>query len=555
MVTALSRWPELSARARAALAILVLLPAGAGVAWAQQDTLQVAVRPGDTLIGITARYLDTAQRWPALQRLNKIRDPRRLQPGSLLQVPVDWLRWSDLSAEVLHVTGTVAGNRGPLTAGMRIGAGDSFDTGAQGAVTLRFADGALAVFAPQTRAGLAVSREMPALDLRATTIELQRGAVDTTATPLRARASRFDVRTPRVVTAVRGTRFRVALQDDVSRHEVLEGRVALAGAAPEPLAVAQGQGVRAEAGRLGNVVPLLPAPDVSGLPARVERTAVALQVPPQPGAAAWRWQVASDGGFTQLLQDVRTTTPDWVLTGLPDGAYHLRVRAADVQDIEGREAATQFLLAARPEPPLQVAPPAGAQIAGAVQLVWAGQAEVPAFHLQIARDAAFTDLVLDRTGITGSRFTPEPALAPGSYHWRLASLRPDASRGPFGDAGSFTVLTPSAMAPPQVGGTSVRLQWSGPAGFRHQVQLSSDAAFGSTLLDQVVEGAGLEVPNPVPGVYQVRTRLVLPDGSRGPWSAVQRFEIPAPPAPPPPAPPAPSHPWGLFLILLLPFLL
>lgn len=58
--------------------------------------------------------------------------------------------------------------------------------------------------------------------------------------------------------------------------------------------------------------------------------------------------MASDSGFTRLLQDVRTTLPVWVFTGLPDGAYHLRVRAADAQDLEGREAATTLVLAARP---------------------------------------------------------------------------------------------------------------------------------------------------------------------------------------------------------------
>lgn len=550
MGTALNRWRDSLQPWRAASLLLALLPAAA-LPVSAQDTLQLEVRPGDTLIGIGERYLDTPRRWLELQRLNAIRDPRRLRPGRPLQVPVDWLRWSDLTAEVVHVSGTVSGNRGPLAAGMRIGAGDSFDTGALGAVTLRFSDGALAVFAPQTRAALVVSREMPALGIRATTVELQGGAVDTTATPLRVPASRFEVRTPRVVTAVRGTRFRVALQEDVSRHEVLEGRVALAGAAPEPLAVAQGQGVRAEAGRLGQVVPLLQAPDVSGIAPRFERTSVPLQVPPMAGAAAWRWQVATDIDFTRLLQDVRTTAPVWVLTGLPDGDYHLRVRAADAQDLEGREATAPIRMAARPEPPLQLAPPTGAQIAAGVQLVWAGQPGITRYHLQVARNADFTDLLLDRSDLAATRFSAEPALPPGTYHWRLASLRPDGSRGPFGDPGAFTVLEPSAMAPPQVGSTGLRLQWSGPAGFRHQVQLSGDPEFGRTLIDQVVDGASLDVPSTDPGTYHVRTRLVLPDGSQGPWSAVQRFEIPAPPPPPPP----PSHPWGLFLILLLPLLL
>lgn len=553
MATGSSRWPDTLRRIRPLLAGLGLLAGGFTNAWAQApDTLQLTIRPGDTLIGIGVRYLDDPQRWRAVQRLNRLADPRRLRPGSTLQVPLDWLRWSALSAEVLHVTGTVTGPRGPLVAGMRLAAGERFDTGAQGSVTLRFSDGALAVFAPQTRAGLAQARELPALGVRATTIELQSGSVDTTATPLVAPASRFDVRTPRVVTAVRGTRFRVAIDGEVSRHEVLEGQVALAGAQPAPLAVAQGQGVRAQAGQLGTVVPLLAAPDLAGLPRRIERTAAPLQVPPQPGATGWRWQVAADSAFSQLLQDVRTSAPVWVFTGLPDGDYHLRVRAADAQDLEGREAAIALVLAARPEPPLQVAPPDGAQRAGDVTLAWTQQPGVTRYHLQLAQDSAFATLVRDEAGLAGTTLTLQPALPPGTYYWRLASQRSDGSRGPFGDAARFTVLEPSAVAPPQLGDATLQLQWSGPAGYPHQLQLARDAAFADLLLDRSVDGTRLSVPPPAPGTYLVRTRLVMPDGSFGPWSAVQRFDVPAPP--PPPAPP-PAHPWGLFLILLLPLLL
>jgi len=67
-----------------------------------------------------------------------------------------------------------------------------------------------------------------------------------------------------------------------------------------------------------------------------------------------------------------------------------------------------------------------------------------------------------------------------------------------------------------------------------------------------VAGASLELLAPEPGLYFVRTQVVLPDGSSGPWSAVQRFEVPAPP-PPPPAPP-PAFPWPWLLLLLLPLL-
>ena len=537
MVTGSSRWNKLSSRWLLQLWVAAQLCTGAHA----QETLELEVRAGDTLIGISQRLLDSPQRWPELKTLNRITKDRRLRPGSLLRIPLDWLRWSELPAEVVYVHGVVTGNNGPLAPGMRLKAGDSLDTGAQGSLTLRLPDGAVVVFAPMTRAALGVLRQAEGTAIRATSIELRGGALDTTATPLQQPASRFEVRTPRVVTAVRGTRFRVALEGDVSRHEVVSGLVAVTGATPQETRVAPGQGLRANAGLLGAVVPLLGAPDLSGVPPLVERTAQPLQVAPMPAAAGWRWQVAADGGFTQLLQDAKTRVPVWVLTGLADGDYHLRVRAFDPQELEGKEAQLAFALRARPEPPLQIAPPPGASVTSGAALVWGELAGATTYRLQVARDAKFTELLYDAP-VAASRLPIDAAWSPGQYHWRVATQRPDGSRGPFGDPGSFTLLAPSAVAPPQVGDGGLRLSWSGPAGFGHRVQLSRDAEFSATEFDQVVPGASLELPSPEPGVHYVRMQLVLPDGGSGPWSTAQRFEVPK------------NHPWLLLLLLLLPLL-
>ncbi len=545
MVIASNRWAERLRRLGAVLALAGSIPAiAAGPA---DTTLALTLREGDTLIGIGTRYLLPEHDWRDLQRLNRIADPRRLQPGNTLQIPLDWLRWTALPVEVVHVHGTVTGSRGPLVVGMQLMQGDSVDTGAQGALTLRLADGAIAVFAPQTRATLGLSREAPFGNVRATRIDLDQGAVETTVTPLPTPASRFDVRTPRVVTAVRGTRFRVAQDALASRHEVLEGRVAAQGGGPAVVEIGKGAGLRAQGGALGEVVRLLPAPDLSTIPARIERTSQLLQLPAMAGATGWRWQVARDGAFVQRVQEARTTEPSWLLTDLPDGAYQLRVRAADAQSIEGIDAQHAFVLQARPEPPLRLGPPDGASVIAATPLVWAERSGSAAYRLQVARDAQFADRVLDQAGIRAGRHVFEPALAPGRYHWRLATERADGSLGPWGDPASFTVLEPSRMAPPQSGASGLQLDWSGPAGFRHQVQLAATADFAQPVFDQVVAGTRLSLAQPEPGTYHVRTRLVLPDGSQGPWSAVQRFEIAPPPQPP-------SHPWYLLLLLLVPLL-
>ena len=545
---ALPRWPLVSL---SLVSLLFLAQPGFSAQAAEELTLAVA--PGDTLIGISQRYLAEPRRWPELKRLNRVRDDLQLKPGSSLRIPLAWLRWSERPADIIHVQGLVSGivagaasGAGRLAAGMQLKAGDRFDTGTSGTLTLRLPDGAVVVFPPQTRAGLGVSRQVDGTELRATTIELQNGSADSSVPPLSVPASRFEIRTPRVVTAVRGTRFRVAADGAVSHHEVVSGVVAVGGAAGTARLDAA-QGLRAEAGRLGAVVPLLPAADVSSVPVRIERTAQPLDVPVLAGAQAWRWQVAADAAFTQLLQDERTPAPRWLLTGLPDGDYHLRLRAADAQGLEGQEAQLALALRARPEPPILMSPAPGASVAPGTELAWTGQADAPAYQLQVARDARFAELVLDRPDVTGQRLALPADWAPGVYHWRVATLRApgdrglagDGPRGPFGDGASFTLLAPSTMAAPELGEGGLTLAWSGPAGFSHRVQLAPEADFSRPEFDQVVPGARLELPTPVPGAYFVRTRVVLSEGRAGSWSAAQRLDVPAK-----------RHPWALLLLLL-----
>ena len=352
------------------------------------------------------------------------------------------------------------------------------------------------------------------------------------------------------MTAVRGTRFRVAQDAQASRHEVLEGRVAAQGAASSaPVEIAQGAGLRAQDGQLGSVVRLLPAPDLSAIPTRIERTSQLLQVPAMAGAAAWRWQVARDGAFVQRVQEARTTAPAWLLTDLPDGSYQLRVRAADAQTLEGVDAQVAFVLQARPEAPLRLGPPDEASVIAGTALAWADRSGSPAYRLQVARDPQFADKVFDQGGIRATRQVMDPPLAPGVYHWRLATERPDGKPRAHG------VTRPASRCWSRrrwrrPNWATAACSWTGPdrpvSATRCRCPATAD--FAQAEFDQVVAGSSLNLPKPAPGTYHVRTRLVLPDGSRGPWSAVQRFEVAPPPAPP-------SHPWYLLLIpLLLPLL-
>jgi len=57
--------------------------------------------PRDTLIALGRALLTDPGRWRAVQKLNHVRNPRRLRPGSTLGIPIDLLKSVQGSAEVL----------------------------------------------------------------------------------------------------------------------------------------------------------------------------------------------------------------------------------------------------------------------------------------------------------------------------------------------------------------------------------------------------------------------------------------------------------------------
>lgn len=529
--------PRPTARILGGIAVAVAVAMTTPPACAE-EMFALTVRPGDTLIGISQRYLDRVGRWPALKTLNRIGDELRLLPGSTLRIPAAWMRWSKGAAEVVHAYGNPTGERGPLSAGMRLEEGASFTTG-EGTLTLRFRDGATVAFPPGTHARLGVLKEIRGTPLDDTAIEMDTGAAESRVPSLRSSGSRYEIHTPRVVTAVRGTHFRVAAEGEASRHELIEGGLQLTGAAGAAK-LAPGQGLRADGGRLGAAVALPPAPDIAALPKVVTRTVARLQLPPPAAATAatrWHWQVAGDADFLRLLKDERTATPEWVLAGLPDGDYFLRVRTANEQGIEGFDAVRPFALRARPEPPVMLGPDDEARLAGAPVLRWTLNAETAHIHLQVARDAAFADLLLDRQDLTGAQYAFAAALPPGDYHWRLASLRADGYAGPLGDPAVFHQIEPTAIATPELTDGQVKLAWSGPADLPYALQLAADAGFAAPLRNEEVTGNRHVISGLSGGTYFVRTRPVLP-GDAAPWSAAQSFEVPA------------DTPWWLLLLLL-----
>ncbi|WP_066268743.1 FecR domain-containing protein [Hydrogenophaga palleronii] len=516
---------------------------------AQQDLVHT-VQPGDNLHDIAQRYLDDPRQWPELQRFNHVSHPRRLRPGSQLVIPAALARPAPASAEVLHVAGQASVRTAaqtaaePLAIGAKVNEGAQIEVGDDGFVTLRLADGSLLRLAAGSSAQLRELRHAPASGQVQSTIQLERGRIDATVSPLPAASrSRFEVHTPRAIGGVRGTTFGVAVgpQGDFI-GDVRQGAIHVQAQHARPGAgaaamVRAGEGTRVgAAGTAIGVVPLLAAPDLSRVPAVLEDIAwVEVPLAQDTGAVAWQVRIARDAASEQVLRNGRFTQPLARFAGLEDGEYQLAVRALDAQGIPGIEAQRTLVVNARPQAPLLREPRAGSRLpAHAVELLCTEGSDAVGYRFQLARDAAFTDLVAQTGDLPQCRHKAVD-LPPGAYHWRVASVARDAQgqrdQGPFSAAVPFNVvpLPPQPEAPSlrSEDSRSLGVAWSASPGgpWRHQIQLAHDDKFARLLDDQQLQEPAWRRSMPPPGTYHLRVRQIDPDGLQGAWSSAQRLEV------------------------------
>lgn len=429
--------------------LLALLGLGLGQA-AQADDWVYTAREGDTLIGLANTYTQQADYWKGMQTLNHIADPKKIPPGTKIRIPVDWLKFAAASVRVQQVHGEAeilpagGGASKPAQQGMELHSGDQIRTGADGTVSLEFADNSTLLVRSQSLLALdnlGLFRKGSLMDVR---LKLNQGDVDSKITPAPAGISpRFRIVTPSAVAAVRGTDFRVGTgpaDREGMRNETLGGKVEV-GAAGETRSIPAGFGVVTEAGQAPqNPRKLLPAPDLAGLPTLVEDLHAAFNWPQTPEAAAYRAQIAPNPRFEALLADQRVSTAGTEFGALPDGDYVLRIRGIDAVGLEGFDATHAFKVDARPVAPYVVTPEEGGEEAtGRPKFLWAIPEDAARYHLQLSSRDDFSALLQDLPSLSSNSWEAGQALPPGRYFWRVATIDTRGDHGPFSATHSFTV--------------------------------------------------------------------------------------------------------------------
>ena len=513
------------------------------------------VRPGDTLIGLGQRYLRDPAQWPQVQRDNRVANPRRIPPGTVLLFPADLLRQQPSSARLVQAFGAVRWRAQATDAWQDAKPGQTLAAGAQvqvpdsGSAVIELANGTRLALQP----GSALTLDTLSLYadglMADTRLRLQQGQIDIQDNPRRLPNQNLRILTPSAQAVVRGTQFRVGVGADVTREETLGGAVELQ---------ASGAQVRVDAGmgslaRTGQPplppVRLLPPPDVSALPSLFEQFPLRFTLPAQAGAVSWFGQVLAESDSAQVLVQKTSTGKTLNVADLPNGRYVLRLRAVDANGLQGQDASHAFTVFARPFFPMLTAPAAGATVRAArPRLAWSEVLDVARFHLQLAAQDDFARPLYD-VEQQGAHWTPPADLAAGAWHWRVASIDAQGQQGPWSPPQTFRYVP--GPGPADLAKATMRFDRdhllldlpAAPSGQHYALTLSDHANLQPALAQVQTPGGALTLPRPSSGKRYLGARLVDDsDGTQGP-PVVQVIDVP----------PRYPHLW-LLLIPLLPAL-
>ena len=537
----------------------VLMTSLAPAVWAadQKDETPHVVQAGDTLEGLSQSYFGTPRLWHQLQARNKVKDPRQLQPGSVVWIPVGLLPAESAQVEFVHgdvkvhtaelgaTANTSAATNPPVAAGTMLAEGTRLQVGPDGFVTVRLADGSVVKVSAQSDVQLRQLRRRGRAGSVQSVVEIQRGSVESSVAPSTDASRRFEVRTPRAVTSVRGTRFGVTLSESGdTTAAVLQGAVAVQSRAADNPAqhtaaatvLQPGQGLAVQAdGTVGSPRSLLPAPDLTSLPAAVHDLGLlALNVPGQAGANAYQAIVARDAELTQVLRSGTFANGQLRWKGLDDGQYFISVRAIDAEGIAGLPTTQPLTVKTQPVPPLYQKPAPDAVVSNAGgQLLCTQVAGVRWYRIQVATQADFNAPVLDESRLDSCTLSVAQ-LPVGRYFWRAASVRElpggGVDQGPFAAPQPFKLVQqPPALSAQALqaddGGTTVSLRWPGQAGQRYRLQLAREMRFEKPVLDTLLDEPRWAASDLTAGTYFLRVQVLDPSGLQGDFSPPRSIRV------------------------------
>lgn len=520
----------------------------------RNTTIAHEVHVGDTLGALAQHYLGDATLWPALQSHNRVDNPYRLQPGAVLEIPMQLMRAATASVDYVQgharIQRSGAATAATATRGMPLQEGDQIQLDPDAFVAVKLADGSTVRVQASSQLELSQLRRRGRAGSLQSVLEVQQGGVEVQVPGKPDAQRRLDVVTPVAATSVRGTQFDVQLAaDGSSSTSVLQGQVnlqALADAgqsAPTAQLRPQTGMAISASGQASAVVPLLPAATAQELPTLNDGAQwLQLSMPAWDKAKGWRVTVSQDAQGRQVLRSGQFEGHQARFAALADGQYFLHARAIDVHGISGLPATVPLRVKAHPVPPLVQAPaPAGVLPQGTAQLQCTPVDGAVRYQHQVialpsldtpAPAAAFAQPVLQQVSHSQCELDLG-SLPAGTYAWRGASVRMlngQADQGPFAAAHHFQIAPqpkPLGLDDLQVHtdvGIST-IHWPAEPGQRFRLQAFATPEGTTPALDTVLDAPRWTAAGLPAGTWYVRIQAQDPSGLHSAFSPARSVQV------------------------------
>lgn len=311
---------------------------------------------GDTLWDLCIQHSSKRGCWLELGKLNHIPNDRAIPVGTPIRFPLAWLINTPVVGVVTSSQGEAFYDRRDTGEQAALSSGDDIHLGAKlitGAGSIRFRLGERGELLLRANSELLIDSMTSSGEKTAAELQLNQGDIEVEVTP--GRGSRFEIKTPAAIAAVRGTRFRVnSNSDQTMRSEVLHGAVAVESSSS--ITVPAGFGLAAKKGEpLLKPRKLPPAPALPSLPIN-SPLPVTITWSTQPDAIAWQVDLISTDSSEELLQSVHSTSPQLTFSSLDEGCYIVAVRATDNAGFNGLDATQSLCIVPPPPPPIEPEP-------------------------------------------------------------------------------------------------------------------------------------------------------------------------------------------------------
>ncbi|MEH6757225.1 MAG: FecR domain-containing protein [Parasphingorhabdus sp.] len=378
---------------------------------------------GDTLIGLAAKYMRKPSDYVAVQRLNRIANPRFIPVGKSVVFPFRLLKYRPSEASLSAFRGniTIASGQRTLTPvqGLEIAEGSRLATAAGSFLTLQLEDGSRISMPSNSKMRITRLRHILLTDSVDYELAVDGGRMRSKITPFDKKHDRYRVRTPVAVSAVRGTDYRTRVDETTGTtySETVEGVVDVAAGASidgaKMVSVPAGTGAAATVtGDLATANLLAPPELVDPAKVQSEET---LRFTVASGAAVsgYRIIISSDAGFVDVVTEQLSDSANISLPSIEDGRYFAKATAIGQDGFEGMPATYSFKR--------QLSTLSGSAGEGdfGYRFKWAGAGKGKrVYRFQIVRGNKNALPMVDEAGLTQDSITLSD-LPDGEYYWRV----------------------------------------------------------------------------------------------------------------------------------------